>query len=213
MTTQFYNYSSVNTESRVALSKEGEAILSAISKYGCFTVEQSKYFITHIPSAKPDTHKKICELLSIKQLATLTEPYLLYKDIPAFSQAPIDALWTTMDILGMDEALGTKLLNTLKPAYPFSSVFIKNNRTVCKIISVVTAEDLAKVRLADEAFLATTPTQEEREKASNGTVYFITIREKKMLLELEDMHLSIPHKVALLEGGYLDKPTITYYGN
>lgn len=198
----------------IASTKESKAIMDAIYKFGCLAEEQLPYFMPPTSRKTENYHVVVCNhLLAARLITKITDtsycPYINGQ----YSQAMIDSVWVMIDLLNdgkADPPLSEKLEISFKAEYPETLCFIKDFSKTVKILPIETTAQIALIPFVQERFYASANAK-PGEEVKKKSLELIVIRDKAFLEEIKKLDISIPYRVALLEGEYDKKPTITYY--
>lgn len=199
----------------VAVTKESQAIRDAIYRYGCVTQDQLEYFMPPTARKRDNYHAVICNHLISAKIAARTDNGVVFPYINnGYSQAMIDAVWVMIDILSDENSeipLSEKMEVSFKGDHPETLCFIKDSADSVKVIAIETASQIPLLTFAQEKYYASVG-RRPGEEIKQRSITIITIRDKSLLNEIGKIGLTIPHKIAYLDGGLLDKPTIKYFG-
>lgn len=129
-----------------------------------------------------------------------------------YSQKMIDLAWVFLDEVAKNSTEKDTFLAHKKcvtAEYPADLGYIIKNK-LYKFISLESSDDLSKVLLSQENFYGRG--EGIRGKESESYTYYIFVtRNLKILEGMEDLEITIPHKIALLEGDIHERPTIKYF--
>ena len=129
-----------------------------------------------------------------------------------YSQKMIDLAWVFLDEVSKnspekDTFLAHKKCVTAE--YPSGLGYIIKNK-LFKFTYLDSLDDLSKVLLSQENFYGRGEGVRGKESESYTYYVFVT-RNTKILEGMEDLEISIPHKIALLKGDIHERPTIKYF--
>lgn len=212
MKNQLFYSNSYVANPRNALTTEAETVLIAINKFRCIRVEQIEYFIPTMKLVREEYHKVICKHLSIQHLANLSGDYIFALNESNISQEMIDSIWVAISIIqeSGETATGDILKNAFKSVYPCTISFILDKKKQIKILPVLTENDVVNIMAESDKYLSST-TDKIRENNLEKLLYVIAIRNPELLSTIGDINPPFPHKIAVLDGNYNEKPSITYY--
>jgi len=192
-------------------------VFSVMNTFKCLTEEELEEFFPSDAYTKSKVKGTVLFLVD-------TQRRLLYGDggsnhdiviesvFRQYSQKMIDATWVFLDMLGknspeQDTILAHKKVVTAE--YPADLAFIIKNKLI-KLIDLGTKNDLTKVLLAQENFYGRGEGMRGKEEESYTDYIFIT-RTMEILDGLEELDITIPHKIAYLEGDIHSRPNIKYF--
>lgn len=198
----------------IASTKESKSILDTIYKFGCIAEEQLPYFMPPTNRKTENYHVVVCNHLRAARLITkITDNAYCPFVNGQYSQAMIDSLWVMIDILDDGNAeipMNEKMEVSFKAEYPETLCFIRDFSKTFKILPIETLSQIALIPFVQERFYASANAK-PGDEINRKSLELILIREKSFLDEIKKLNLSIPYRIALLEGERDQKPTISYF--
>lgn len=198
---------------------DGEAARKAVITFGTLLEIQLPYFIPETEFIRDknagDSHiTAICKYLSKSRTATYENGIITLANRET-DQHMIDSVWAMIDVLtGPDTTIPVSkaISNSFALQSPESLCFIKNNQKMIRTISIQSIDEVPLLQLVQEKIYTNNGVVVGQEDKI-ASLLLIVIRDKKLLGTISKLKLTIPHKIALLDGGMLEKPTVTYYGS
>ena len=195
-------------------------VLSVLSKFGCLTYSQIYYFLK--PPKTVNEEAKVKKIQSIEKIINYIKDgsvghnqYAGWTSEMQYSQEMIDCIWAMIDMMksGNDSnQMYDKLQNSFKLEKPESISFIKDNRIIVRAMAVENELNLPAISFVqDKIYNMYGATKGEEEKIF--CTLLIVIRDKSYIGKISQIGLTIPHKIALLNGGLLEEPTVKYFGS
>lgn len=199
----------------------GAKVEDLVAKYGCISTSQVPYFLSEKEqgSYSQEAIEKAVKALEGRRFIERKGSFIHLKSA-SFDQKMIDSIWAMIDMNRQDNgenAVGSDLLageleNSYKLPTPETLGFVKGASLLVRTLAIETEPQIATISLVqDKIYDYSNAKRGEESKISS--VLLIIIREKKFIGKIARLGLTIPHKIALLDGGLFDIPTITYYGN
>ena len=200
----------------IDLKKE---VSSVMNTFKCLTEEEIEEFFPSDAYTKSKVKGTVLYLVDTRRT-------LLYGDggrnhdiviearFRQYSQKMIDATWVLLDTVGKNSPDEDTILihqKVVTAEYPSDLAYIIKNKLI-KFIALDTTSDLSKVLLAQENFYGRGEGVRGKENESYTSFIFIT-RNMEILDGLEDLDITIPHKIAFLEGDIHTRPTIKYFSS
>ena len=197
---------------------DGEAARKAILTYGTLLEKQLSYFIPEPTFERNEESESshvtaICKYLSKSKIASYECGVITLTGHEA-DQHMIDSVWAMIDVLSTPDntvSVNKAINSAFALRSPESLCFIKNNQRIIHVISIQNDAEVPVLQLVQEKTYTNNGVQVgDEDKISS--LLLIAIREKKTLAAISRLKLTIPHKIALLSGGMLEKPSISYFG-
>ena len=195
----------------------GEAAKNAIMKFKCMLIPQIRYFLPeHTMQYKDDKSMAICKYLSKEKYVTMDENYIYSRGNSLMDVNMVDCIWAMIDMLEPENKDDIPLSEALKQAFilerPESLCFIRKNTEIIRVMAVETEAEIPLIAFTQEKILQLKEVQPGHEHEIED-ILLIVIRNENMLNKISNINIKIPHKIAYLEGGMLEKPKVYYYGN
>ena len=204
---------------RIVGAKMEDGIIgkSVISRFRCVLVKQMQYFLPPNTYSYRENHAlAVCKYLYKAKYATMDGDFLYSPGTPSLDYKMIDCIWAMIDILSPRKEEDIPLHEALKKSLPLdepeSLCFIQNNTNLIRAMAIETPAEMGLLNL-EMTKLYPMNGAVVGEEYKIGCTLLIVIRDKNMLASIGNLNLKIPHKIAVLEGGMLEKPTISYYGS
>ena len=200
----------------IDLKKE---VSSVMNTFKCLTEEEIEEFFPSDAYTKSKVKGTVLYLVDTRRT-------LLYGDggrnhdiviesrFRQYSQKMIDATWVLLDTVGKNSPDEDTILihqKVVTAEYPSDLAYIIKNKLI-KFIALDTTSDISKVLLAQENFYGRGEGVRGKENESYTSFIFIT-RNMEILDGLEEIDITIPHKIAFLEGDIHARPTIKYFSS
>lgn len=198
----------------IAFTKESESIMDAIYKFGCIAEEQLPYFMPPTSRKTENYHKVVCNHLLAARLITKISDnaYCPYVN-GQYSQSMIDSIWVMIDLLNdsqNDVPMNERLEISFKAEHPETLCFIKDSAKTVKILPVETVSEIPLIPFVQERFYASANAK-PGEEVKKKSLEIIVIRDRAFMETIKQLNISIPHRIALLEGDYNKMPSISYF--
>lgn len=195
----------------------GEAAKDAILKFKCMLVSQIRYFLPeNTLQYKEDRSMAICHYLSKEKYGNLDGNYIYSRGNDLMDLNMIDCIWAMIDMLEPENEGDMPLSVALKQAFtlerPESLCFIRKNSQIIRAMAVETESDVHLISFVQEKIMNLKNVKPGHENEIDD-VLLIVIRNEDMLSKISTLDIKIPHKIAYLQGGMLEKPEVFYYGN
>lgn len=200
-----------------AQTADGKTGKSVILKFKCMLTDQMQYFLPEETRSYRDDHGySVCKYLQNAKFAAIDNKVLYSAGNTMLDHKMIDCIWAMIDMLTPHSEEETPLYIALKNSFaldePESLCFIQNNKSVIRAMALETASEIGLLSLEQNKLYTLAGAVAGEEYKIDSTL-LIVIRDKNMLASIGNLGLKIPHKIAVLEGGMLEKPRISYYGN
>lgn len=197
---------------RVSVNEEIPALLR---KYGTLTVEQLYYFMKSPKVVTAETKAKKLESMSkyiagCKNRGISSQGAICWDSSTQCNLGMIDCVWTMIDMLCDKDAPYNNhevLQNSFRLELPEAISFIKDNKFIIRTVSIQTDESISVLPFLQDKMYAM-----YGENKVLSTL-LIVIRDTQMIDKIATLELTIPHKIALLEGNITHIPAITYFGS
>lgn len=199
------------------VTRETEATIlkDVIYKFGCIRMDQLKEFLPDTPKVRkdPNCHVAICKNLVYSQSCFL-ENDVMYPFIkPTYDQKTIDAIWILIKYVKETRgkyALASFFRECTKPQLPCSLFFLASEAgDAVKVLSIPAENQLMTIVQAQEQFYRNTGIAPGEEKKAHLSFIF-AIRDEKLLYLIEDLKITVPHKIALIKDKASGEPEITF---
>lgn len=198
-------------------STTGNYIKNTVTRFRSVLISQLPYFFPDTVKSGKGNIEPTCKYISARGYIDMDMNTGILTSVGSCpDQKQIDCIWVAIDMLSR-EASDVKTLDRLLGSLvsindsPESLCFIANGNCLIRAIAVENEYEALNI-LAAQTHICNI--QDIPETAADQSEYMmlIVIRDKKLLGHISKYNLKIPHKIALLSGGLLEKPTIAYFG-
>lgn len=199
----------------------GAKVEDLVAKYGCISTEQIPYFLTakEQGSYSQEAVEKAVKALEGRRFIERKGAFIHLKT-GSLDQKMIDSIWAMIDMNRQDNAetatnsdiLASELETSYKLPAPETLGFIKGASLLVRSLAIETEPQIATVSLVQDKIYDYSGAK-RGEESKISSVLLIILREKKFIGKIARLGLTVPHKIALLDGGLSGIPSITYYGN
>lgn len=197
---------------------ELDVLQKTINKFKCVTESQIQMVMPDTPKARsnPDLYKKLINRMIYDKTATRNGEIITLFGQSDYNEMAIDSLWTLL-------AFAEVYMPSVKPAelsdiviatnHPCTFAFIGPNSKIYKVICAYSESMAANILLEQEHFYHECPSFRGNEAAAHNR-YIIITRDIEMLAYIGDeLAVTLPHQIALLEGDILQKPQVKFFSN
>lgn len=183
-----------------------EAVLLALDRFGCLSIEQIPYFVPPYTSINDKYISSICRhLLLTRQANFINNEYLVPYKVNEVDESIILSIWTFIDLLKDNDKIYSFYRNCPAPKYPCNACYIKDNAVLCSIIPILTPSDLSKILIENEKFASYDPNSGLKRE------YVLAVKDLYVIDDLPNFQPQFPIKIAHVEGDLKTRPKVTYY--
>lgn len=189
------------------LTREAEIIYELICRIGTITTAQAEKVL----NGRRCTPEGIIKSLCMKRYTKwINEVYSIPFYKSQVDRKAVADLWVMLDLISTDN--GTVQIEALEQIIEGSGIidftYIQDNAAVINML-FIGANDYSKVIASKERFYDFTNLEKGNEKKA-GVIYMYVTDSKEMAAKIQDENLSLPHKIALIEGDLDNNPSIKY---
>lgn len=199
------------------ISKTGEQVKRIVTRFQSIHISQLPYFFPdNIKSGKTNL-EPACKFISSRNYIDMHMESGILTDVGNDpDQKQIDCIWAAIDMLSHEVTDDIPLYKLLQSVIsiensPESLCFVAEGSHIIRAISLESVHDVLNTVIA-QTHICNIQDLAETDAEKSDYLMLIVIREKNLLGYINRANLKIPHKIALLEGGLLEKPSVTYYG-
>lgn len=191
-------------------TKEATAILEAVSKFGCISIEQAAYFMPPTLISKEKYHENIINhFVYTKQLVkdgdAVCSPNCKYAH-----KETIDSIWAMIEILERLSTTDAPISEALEESYagtkPETLTFILDGSKIIHTIPVYSSGDITSILFAQEKYYANGHKHGDEE--NSNSIYYFVLRDSKFLQDISKLNLTFPYKIAYLTDNGNARPAI-----
>lgn len=197
------------------ISVTGNYVKNIVTKFRSIHISQIPYFFPENVKSGRDSIKAACKFISGRNFIDMNmETEILTSVGLDPDQKQIDCIWMAIDLLS-SEVSDTRSLDRLLNAVisidngPESVCFVSGGKSIIRAIAIENEYEVLNL-LTTQTHICDIQDIPETDAAKSEYSMIIVIRDRNLLGHISSIGLKIPHKIALLEGGLLEKPTIKY---
>lgn len=191
-------------------TKEATAILEAISKFGCISIEQAAYFMPQTLVKRENYHEIIINYLVSSKQVIRQDDIICSLNQKYGKPEIIDSIWAMIEILEKLSTSDLHISELLEESFngnkPETIGFILNSNKVIRIIPVFSSGDITNILFSQERYYSTGHNYGDEE--NSDLIYYFVLRDTKLLQNISKLNLTYPYKIAFLADGETTRPSI-----
>lgn len=193
------------------MEPETVAILNAVTHFGCILKSQAIEFMPPSPYNREEKFKKIINNMLATQKIKAKDEFLTSLE-SGIDYNAIDSLWVMMEINKKLSSSPVPLYELIEESFVGTGTekinFILDKKRIVHIVPINIDTDLTTaVFLQDKYFAKGNGADDENAR----NLYFFVFRNRDLAEAFTKLKLTVPHGVAILEGGIKEKPVITLF--
>lgn len=199
------------------ISVTGNYVKTIVTKFRSIHISQIPYFFPDNVKSGRDNIKAACKFISGRNLIDMNMDTEILTSVGCNpDQKQIDCIWVAIDLLSK-EVSDTRSLDRLLNSVisidnsPESICFVYGGNSIIRGIAIEDEYEVLNL-LTTQTHICNIQDLPETEAEKSSYSMLIVIRDKNLLGYIGNVGLKIPHKIALLEGGLLERPNIKYLG-
>lgn len=203
--------------SKSNISVTGGHVKNIVTRFRSIHISQIPYFFPDNVKSGKSNLGPACKFISSRNYIDMhMETGILTAVGCDPDQKQIDCIWAAIDMLSNETSDQNKLDKLLKSVVstegsPESICFVAEGTRIVRVIALENEHEVLNAVVA-QTHICNIQNIPETDAGQSEYTMLIVIRDRKLLGYINNAGLKIPHKIALLEGGLLEKPNITYFG-
>ncbi len=203
--------------SKANISSTGEQVKNIVTRFRSIHISQLPYFFPDNLKSGRNNLEPACKFISSRNYIDMHMNTGILTSVGGSpEQKQIDCIWAAIDMLSCEVTEDNTLDRLLKSVVsiegsPESVCFVAEGKHIIRVISVESEHEVLNTVIA-QTHICNIQNIAESDADQSSYMMLIVIRDKKLLGYINKANLKIPHKIALLDGGLLEKPSVTYFG-